>query len=249
MFIVLAINTTFLIKKIGESKSNYFQWKDFENKYNQKRLELSEKVSELSKCQSSLSEYKSTLGTTQQELEVFTSHIYEPGIVNKLITPYDETVQITLKSFGDLSRSTGEMAWVTDEKIFNFVKDNIQYSWDLFPISGKSYLVKYPHETLESKVGNCLSQATLLASMLISSGESEDYVRVVIGELDCSAVDCSHGSTHAWVELKVRMPDGDRWLPIDPVFKDKDITYWLYEGVYPVKIREECFNSNGIISC
>jgi len=183
---------------------------------------------------------------TSQHLETYQKHIYS-GNMSQFIIPDDSGVQQVIQNLDLPPRTTGAEAISNDQKVFEWVQQNIKYSWDLFPI-GQGWLVKYPNETIVSKSGNCFEQATLLASLLIPSGESPAYVRVVEGKVDCLFFDCSSGDKHAWTELIISDNDENIWLPIDPVSKSTPFYFWRYLP-YPAKSRDRCFNQTQQIEC
>lgn len=86
------------------------------------------------------------------------------------------------------------------EKIYLFVRDEIEYS-------EKYDKRRTAAEVLESRQGDCLGQADLLASLLLAYGYTEDEVHVDMGY----TIHNGERRHHAWVEFNNK----GRWLVLD----------------------------------
>lgn len=95
----------------------------------------------------------------------------------------------------ELAQSLG-----SPEKIYLFVRDDIEYS--------ENYDKRRTAiEVLESRQGDCLGQADLLASLLLAYGYTEDEVHVDMGY----TVHNGERKHHAWVEFNNK----GRWMALD----------------------------------
>lgn len=95
----------------------------------------------------------------------------------------------------ELARSLGSA-----EKIYLFVRDEIEYSEDYDKR-------RTAMEVLESRQGDCLGQADLLAALLLAYGYTEEEVHVDMGY----TLHNGERRHHAWVEFNNK----GRWLVLD----------------------------------
>lgn len=86
------------------------------------------------------------------------------------------------------------------ESIYLFVRDKVEYSEDY---NKRRTAI----EVLDSRQGDCLGQADLLASLLLAYGYTKEEVRVSMGHVTRDGV----RSHHAWVELN----RNGKWLVLD----------------------------------
>lgn len=93
------------------------------------------------------------------------------------------------------------LALGSPENIYLFVRDEIEYSEDYDKR-------RTAREVLESRQGDCLGQADLLAALLLAYGYTEEEVHVDMGY----TVHNGERRHHAWVEFNNK----GRWLVLDP---------------------------------
>lgn len=95
----------------------------------------------------------------------------------------------------ELAKSLGE-----PQEIYLFVRDNIAYSEDYTDN-------RIAKEVLNSRKGDCLGKADLLASLLLASGYSSDQVVVSMGYVTRNG----ERRHHAWVEVN----SNGKWIVLD----------------------------------
>ena len=95
----------------------------------------------------------------------------------------------------------GKDAYETGKNIFNWVRDNIDYSF--------YYRTKYgATNTLKYRLGNCVDQAHLIVALARSSGLPARYVRGT-----CKFIKSGHTYSHVWAQIYIR---GKGWVTADP---------------------------------
>lgn len=88
-----------------------------------------------------------------------------------------------------------------EDEIYRFVRDNIDYSDDYDER-------RIAAEVLDTKQGDCLGKANLLAGLLIAYGYSSKEVIVSMGYVTLN----EEKKHHAWVELN----SNGKWMVLDP---------------------------------
>lgn len=171
------------------------------------------------------------------------------------ITPNDiEVRKIMIETTGGWNNpSNRNEFWMDLEKLYNWVVNNIMYSYDspspvLPNIGGEFYwrdeCYRFPNETIRQKRGDCEDQAILLASMILSYSNEEYGVWViqwVSSEVGHTAVVVSTGEG----KLAILDPTGRFYTSNSQGRLDsKDVKkaveewleYWERQGYYNVRI-------------
>ncbi len=95
----------------------------------------------------------------------------------------------------------GNTPYETGAKIFNWVRDNLDYSF--------YYRTKYgASKALQYRLGNCVDQAHLIVALARSSGLPARYVRGT-----CKFVVSGHTYSHVWAQIWIK---GRGWVTADP---------------------------------
>ena len=94
----------------------------------------------------------------------------------------------------------GSTPYETGTKIFNWVRDNVDYSF--------YYRTKYgAANTLKKRLGNCADQAHLIVALARTSGLPARYVRGT-----CKFVVSGNVYTHVWAQIWIK---GRGWVTAD----------------------------------
>lgn len=95
----------------------------------------------------------------------------------------------------------GNTPYETGAKIFNWVRDNLDYSF--------YYRTKYgASKALQYRLGNCVDQAHLIVALARTSGLPARYVRGT-----CKFVVSGHTYSHVWTQIWIK---GRGWVNADP---------------------------------
>lgn len=130
------------------------------------------------------------LGKVTHEAELLDAEVPDPVIKYAPLLVGNDDPRIR-----ELAISLG-----SPEKIYLFVRDEIEYSEDYDKRRAAI-------EVLDSRKGDCLGQADLLAALLLAYGYTEEEVHVDMGY----AVHNGERRHHAWVEFKNK----GKWMVLD----------------------------------
>lgn len=133
---------------------------------------------------------ESQLATVTREAGILDAEVPDPVLKYAPLLVGKDDIRIK-----ELAQSLGSA-----EKIYLFVRDEIEYSEDYDKR-------RTAIEVLESRQGDCLGQADLLAALLLAYGYTEEEVHVDMGY----AVHNGEKRHHAWVEFY----NNGRWIVLD----------------------------------
>ncbi len=130
------------------------------------------------------------LGEVTHEADILNAEVPDPVIKYAPLLVGNKDPKIK-----ELAQSLG-----SPEKMYLFVRDEVEYS-------EKYDKRRTAAEVLESREGDCLGQADLLASLLLAYGYTGEEVKVSMGY----TVHNGEKRHHAWVEFNNK----GRWLVLD----------------------------------
>ena len=115
--------------------------------------------------------------------------------------------------------------WGEVNALFDWVKNNIRYTRDIFRVE----LLHSPRRMLELRAGDCDDMTMLLGAMLIATGHP---VRLVL-------VGFRHRKPHMYSHIYPEVNVQGRWVPIDATV-DRPIGWAppaVWKRIYPVDVK------------
>ena len=122
------------------------------------------------------------------------------SLMRALVNQYKKDMTIRQAAISATFLTPEKNQYAEIEAVFNFVRDHIRYVRDIHNVE----TILTPDKVLQSQVGDCDDQSTLVASMLESIGYPTRFV--------CAGYTFEDALEHVYVQ--VFTPDG--WLNCDP---------------------------------